>query len=194
MSHRLFVALRPPPEVRERLLSVMAGIDGARWQSDQQLHLTLAFLGTVDGDKAEAVAEGLHHIEAPALTLHLGLFGTFPGRRSDCSSVLYIGVEPVEPLARLASRIRRLCRQAGVAPVSGDGPARHAFMPHITLARFSGAGATREQLAPFLRTIGAPPARWTARRFYLVESFMGASGSHYEAIASYRLSDAAGPP
>lgn len=183
MSHRLFIALRPPPEVRQRLLSVMAGIDGARWQSDAQLHLTLAFLGTVDGDKAEAVAEALHQVAAPAPVLHLGPFGSFAASRPDLTSALWIGVEPAAPLAALASGVRRTCVQAGVTPD------RRAFVPHITLARFSGSGATRMQLAPYLRSVGAPPAQWTATRFYLVESFLGHGGPHYTAIASYRLAE-----
>src|SRR3546814_13356950 len=36
--HRLFVAIRPPPAIRVRLLGLMHGIDGARWQdADQQI-------------------------------------------------------------------------------------------------------------------------------------------------------------
>src|SRR3546814_5436540 len=39
--HRLFVAIRPPSAIRKALLSIMGGVEGARWQSDDQLHLTL---------------------------------------------------------------------------------------------------------------------------------------------------------
>ena len=46
--HRLFVAIRPPRAVRQRLLAIMGGVRGARWQSDDQLHLTLRFIGEVD--------------------------------------------------------------------------------------------------------------------------------------------------
>ena len=187
MSHRLFIALRPPPEVRQRLLSVMSGIDGARWQSDAQLHLTLAFAGMLDGDRAEAVAEALHRIQAPSLALRLGAFGTFPGRRPDLTSALWIGVTPAAGLAALASRVRRACAGAGVMPDN------RAFVPHITLARFSGSGASRAQLAPYLRSVGAPPGQWAASRFYLVESFPGHGGPHYEAVASYRLLEAGCP-
>ena len=183
MNHRLFVALRPPPDVRERLLSVMAGIDGARWQNDAQLHLTLAFLGCLSGDKAESVAEALHSLQAPALTLDLGLFGTFAGRRPDLTSALWIAVEPAPALAALARRVRRIGQRVGVTPDN------RAFVPHITLARFSGSGASPGLLAPFLRHVGPPPARWTASRFYLVESTLTQAGAHYEAIASYRLQD-----
>ena len=45
---RLFVAIRPPAPIRALLLDAMGGIGGARWQSDDQLHLTLRFIGEVD--------------------------------------------------------------------------------------------------------------------------------------------------
>ena len=183
MSHRLFVALRPPPPVRERLRSVMSGIEGARWQSDAQLHLTLAFLGQLDGDKAEAVAEALHHVTAAPLDLQLDQFGTFDASRPGTTGALWIGVKPETPLAALAAAIRRTCARVGIQPDA------RKFVPHITLARFGGHGAFREQLAPYLRTIGPPPANWTETRFHLAESFLGHSGAHYESIASYRLGE-----
>ena len=43
--HRLFVALRPPRDVRTHLLELMGGVAGARWQDDEQLHCTLRFVG-----------------------------------------------------------------------------------------------------------------------------------------------------
>ena len=45
---RLFVALRPPEPVLDALIEAMGVIDGARWQDDEQLHCTLAFLGAVE--------------------------------------------------------------------------------------------------------------------------------------------------
>jgi len=45
MMHRLFIGLRPPREIRAVLMSIMGGIAGARWQSDDQLHLTLRNIG-----------------------------------------------------------------------------------------------------------------------------------------------------
>lgn len=46
--HRLFVALKPPPPMRNALLAAMGGIVHARWQTAEQLHLTLRFVGEVD--------------------------------------------------------------------------------------------------------------------------------------------------
>ena len=46
---RLFVALELPDAVRRRLETLRGGVPGARWQSAEQMHLTLRFIGEVDG-------------------------------------------------------------------------------------------------------------------------------------------------
>ena len=51
--HRLFVAIRPPRADPRALLGLMGGVRGARWQSEDQLHLTLRFIGEVDRHLAE---------------------------------------------------------------------------------------------------------------------------------------------
>ena len=38
--HRLFVAIRPPENIRDQLLGLMGGLHDLRWQNDNQLHLT----------------------------------------------------------------------------------------------------------------------------------------------------------
>lgn len=181
MSHRLFVALRPPSDVRDALLPVMAGVEGARWQTDNQLHLTLAFLGEVDRHGVNAATDVLAGIVAPPLNLSLGQFGTFDTSRPGRIGTLWIGVEPHDAVAALAQSIRTALRRAGLAPDA------RKFAPHITLARFGSAGATREALRPFLSHTPTPRATWQASDFHLVESTLGQQGAHYAPLASYAL-------
>ena len=62
VMHRLFVAIRPPEDIRDLLID--ARDDGAdfRWQDDEQLHLTLRFVGEVDRPTAEDLAAALGSI------------------------------------------------------------------------------------------------------------------------------------
>ena len=54
--HRLFVALRPPQEIRHRCLAAMAGgPTGWAWQDEAQLHVTLRFIGEVERPLIEAM-------------------------------------------------------------------------------------------------------------------------------------------
>ena len=55
--HRLFVALRPPEPVRDLLLDTMDGAPALRWQDDEQLHLTLRFIGEVERPLAALAAK-----------------------------------------------------------------------------------------------------------------------------------------
>ncbi len=182
MSHRLFVAMRPPPEIRAALLPLMAGIEGARWQSDNQLHMTLAFLGELDRHGAETALQALETVLFDPMELRLGQLGSFDGKPGR-TSTLWVAVEPADPLTHLATSIRTALMRAGLAPDL------RRFTPHITLARFSGGGATREAIRPWLETALPPPASWRATNFHLVESTMGKGGSHYEPIASYELEE-----
>lgn len=181
---RLFVALRPPPDVRDALTALAGGIEGARWQTDNQLHLTLAFIGETEPHQAEAAAEALSALIAPPVELTLGQFGSFDAGRPDRTAALWIGVDPAGPVSHLAAAIRSALRRAGLQPET------RRFVPHITLARFSRAGAPRDALRPFLSTQVPPPLHWRAESFHLVESRMGHGGSHYQPIASYALTGA----
>jgi RNA 2',3'-cyclic 3'-phosphodiesterase len=179
--HRLFVALRPPPDVRDALSSLMAGIEGARWQTDNQLHLTLAFIGETDRHGLQAATDALAAVIAPSLDLRLGLAGTFDTTRPGRTGTLWIGVEPAEPLAALSRSIRTALRRAGLTPDP------RKFAPHITLARFGTYGAQRETLRPWLTHVQPPALRWQTTDFHLVESTLGHQGAHYKPVASYPL-------
>ena len=64
---RLFVALPIPDAVAQGLLLMQGGVPGARWQAREQLHLTLRFIGEVDGRDARALDDALAGIDAPGL-------------------------------------------------------------------------------------------------------------------------------
>lgn len=75
--HRLFVAIDPPFAVKDALVAMMGGVIGARWQSEDQLHLTLRFIGEVDTRTANAIAEVLGTIRHPAFDIQPHRVGTF---------------------------------------------------------------------------------------------------------------------
>ena len=174
---RLFVALRPPETVRAALLALMGGVPGARWQTDAQLHLTLAFIGEVDGDVAMRVDAGLASIASPTLAVSLAGIGHFGA--ADRPHALWVGAQPGDALAALAAKVTRACRHAGAAVE------RRAFVPHVTLARLNRAAGP---IAPFLAAHGdfrAPP--WRAEGFALYESRLGAGAAAYTPLRDYPL-------
>ncbi|WP_448578345.1 RNA 2',3'-cyclic phosphodiesterase [Thermaurantiacus sp.] len=179
---RLFVALRPPPAVRRALLGLMGGVPDARWQSDAQLHLTLAFVGECDRHLAQQIAFALSRIDDPAFTAELGAFGSFATPRGNVHT-LWIGAGPAAPLARLAASVSRALLPLGV-PL----PERR-FTPHITLARFGARGVPPASIARFLTHHPPPALSFPVRRFHLMESRLGGEGAHYESLAEFPLKE-----
>ena len=181
---RLFVALRPPPEVRAVLRATMGGIADAHWQTDEQLHLTLAFIGNVDRHGLAAAEDALSRVQQQPFRLQLGFPGSFDAGRADRTSVLWAGVTDGGKLVALAASVRSHLRQAGL-PVD-----ERRFAPHITIARFARGGAPRDALRPWLSTTAFPPVEWQVDGFHLEESHTGEGGSSYAPVASYRLGGA----
>ena len=178
-DHRLFVAATPPATIRAALTVAMGGMPGARWQTDEQLHVTLRFIGSVDRHQAEDIAAVLGHVRHPPIMLELGTVGTFD--RQGRIDTLWIGIQPRDRIAPLHDRIDRALVQAGV-PADA-----RAFRPHVTLARFTRGTAPDRAMASRM-TIPPLPA-FAIERFALYESHLGAGGASYEAIAHYQLRD-----
>ena len=127
--HRLFVAIRPPEPICDLLIDAMDDTAHFRWQNEEQLHITLRFIGEVDRPVAEDLAASLERIHFAAIRPpHQGA-GRFEQRNG---GALWAGVEPREPVAALAAKVERICQSVGLEPE------RRAFHPHITLARWKG--------------------------------------------------------
>ena len=175
--HRLFVALRPPPTTRALLLETMGGIPGARWQDDDQLHLTLRYIGEVETPQAEDIAAALNQISGPRPTVILSGVGTFD--RKGIVHTLWAGIAPDDALKLLHDRINRALTLAGIAPEE------RAFKPHITLARLNRSPSPLDGFLSRAAGLSAPP--FTPDAFLLYESTLGSEGSIYEAVARYPL-------
>lgn len=177
---RLFVALRPPLVIREALFDLMDGVQAARWQDDEQLHLTLRFIGEVERPQAEDIAAALSHIAAPVPQVALTGVGSFgKGNRPDA---LWAGVAPAAPLAALHAKVERACVMAGLPPE------RRAYRPHITVARLprsaSGGGDVTMWLA---RHAGLTSEPFTLPHIGLYRSQLGRERASYELVARWPL-------
>ena len=173
--HRLFVAIRPPEQVRDLLIDAMDEGPGLRWVGDEQLHLTLRFIGEVERPLASDIAAALAKLRFPPFELRVRGIGRFD-RRS--GGALWAGVGPRKPVAELAAKVDRACVEAGIEPE------RRAFHPHVTLARWNRSNA--EAARDFERRhsdLSSPP--FAVDAFILFESHLSRHGPHYEEVASY---------
>ncbi|WP_088184380.1 RNA 2',3'-cyclic phosphodiesterase [Sphingobium sp. Z007] len=181
--HRLFAAVRPPADQRAYLLSLMDGVQGARWQTDDQLHLTLRFIGEVDRHRANDIAHALAKIRFTPLDVQLSGVGAFD--RRGVIDTLWAGVKPRDPLAALHRKIDRACVSVGMPPES------RAYLPHVTLARFGRTGGLVDSFLSRHAPLAGAPFR--VDRFTLFESRLGQHGAIYHAIADYDADGAVRP-
>jgi len=146
---RAFLAVTPPPTVLDALADRISPLTTdeptLRWLPREQWHVTLQFLGPVADAEALAAAVGAAIAPHPPSTHQLAGAGAFPspGR----ATVLWIGVEPPEPLAALAAAVG-----AATAPL-GHTPEARPFQPHLTVAR----SARPRPLTEAVDTIGPEP-------------------------------------
>ena len=129
---RLFVAVRPPAEVLERVAALdRLSLPGLRWTTPDQWHVTLRFLGQVDD--ADAVVEALTAAVTTAPTAE-AVLGPATGRFDQ--RVLHV---PVSGPAGLAGAV------VGATAHLGRPAEDRPFAGHLTLARVA-KGARVDQI------------------------------------------------
>jgi 2'-5' RNA ligase len=174
---RLFVALEIPEAIRTRLALLEGGVPGARWAGEEQMHLTLRFIGEVDENVAHDIDDALAGIRAPAFTLELAGVGEFGGKNP---RALWAGVRANDALLHLQKKIETALQRIGL-------PAEERkFSAHVTLARMR--SAPREKVVQFLThhaLFASGP--FPVDRFVLFSSQLGSGGSVYHSERTYPL-------
>ncbi len=160
---RLFVAAVPPAAVLDEVAALSRPeVEGLRWTSRDQWHVTLRFLGRVTD--VDAVTTALEPAALPRCEARLGPdMGRF-GRR-----VLHV---PVAGLGDLAAAV-----VAATADV-GESPEDRPFAAHLTLAR----ARARRGIDLRALTGAAVAARWTIEDVCLMESHLHPDGARYELL------------
>ena len=175
--HRLFVAIRPPAAIRALLLGAMGGISGARWQTEDQLHLTLRFIGEADRHLAGDIHAALGAVHQPTFEIALNGIGHFD--RRGWPDAVWAGVGPHEPLHALHKKVDAALSRVGVAPD------QRAFLPHITLARLKRNSGPVGNLLE--QSGGLKSDVFTVDYFALFESDLTESGAVYSIVERYPL-------
>lgn len=175
--HRAFIALVPDAATRAAWAAVLSGTAcAARRVRVDQLHMTLAFLGSISHDQRTALAAGLASVAAALPPLHIERLEYWPSVSHPRLAVLVFEAAP--SLVDLQARVCTLV--AGLElPVDDHRP----FRPHVTLARMR-ANAT---VATDLPTGAVAPETTQFEALTLYSSTLERSGARYRALASVPL-------
>lgn len=180
---RTFIALNLPAAERSALHAALEPLRSrgwpVRWAPAANLHLTLRFLGDVEGIEVTRVEDVLRAIAAQhgPMALHIAGFGAFPSLRR--ASVLWVGLAPTRELMALQRDVELATSRLGY------GRDLKPFRPHITVARLSG-GARPPDVE---RSAGdlEYESSVDVETMDLMRSHLGSEGARYEALNRFQL-------
>lgn len=178
---RLFVALDLSEGLCDGVMALQDGLGVGREVSDQDLHLTLAFLGERSLPEVEVLHEMLSAIRASRVRMHLRGVDVFGGRHPSVAVGLF---EKVPELLALQEKVMQAARMAGIDLT------RRRFKPHVTLARFPRnlPDFAEARIGAWLASYGdATVVGEDARYFSLIQSTLREDGPIYEVLARYPL-------
>lgn len=180
---RLFVGLELPSRVKQQLVLACHGVIGARWQTEEQLHVTLRFIGDVDPPKAEDIDAALSAVRAAPFSIRLKTVGIYGEMRKP--RVLWAGIEPQAAICHLHDKVESAMVRLGLPPE------KRKYKPHVTLARFK-SGRPRRLEDYLAAHDDFVTETFEVSDFVLYRSHLSQHGAAYEAVARYPLSGKTG--
>ncbi len=177
---RLFTAFEIPPDIAARLAFFRGGLNGARWMEPGDYHITLRFLGDIDGPTARAIdadffaSDRQHDL---ALRMEFDEIGVFGGAQP---RALIAKLRPDAHLSRLQAMHEAIARRNGLPPET------RKFTPHVTLARLR--GVEPQAVGAWLSQRAFPLAlSFEARHFALFSARDSVGGGPYRVEAVYPI-------
>jgi 2'-5' RNA ligase len=176
---RLFVALEVPRNAAMSLSLLRGGLPGARWIDVENFHITLRFIGDIDGRTADEVVDRLDRIDRPEFQLALSGMGSFGSKKPHS---IFAGVTPAPEMFALQGEVERICQRLGL-------PADpRKFTPHVTLARLR--NVRTDDVAHYLSGRGDfHTAPFMVNRFVLMSSKESVGGGPYVTEEIFPLSE-----
>lgn len=169
---RCFIAIPVSPDVARLCMELAQATGCGRCLPEENLHLTLAFLGDQPKDRLfelEYALGSLQHLEFSVGFSGIGQFG----------DSLHLAVASNPALSSLNEKIVRCARQNGI-----ELP-RRRFRPHITIAR-----GQRSTLFKGVFKVSVQHTRMIVTQFNLIASTLHPQGARYETLAAYPLQHA----
>jgi len=189
-SFRTFIAIELPRELRALIMQHIQLLRRelpdvrASWAREDNLHLTLKFLGDVPIDRISALSAAVARATKAIAPFDLIVSdcGTFPPH--GLPKVLWLGTgthaSGVPTLSLLQSTVEDHCAAAGFPREA------RPYHPHLTIARLrSSKGARR--LADLHREIDFPPQSFTVSEVVVFRSELLREGSKHTAISRHPL-------
>ena len=183
---RCFIAIEIPERIQNQLARIQGTlrnqIQKASWVKPSNVHLTLKFLGDVDPDNLESIAEAIERvaIRHRSFSLRVGGLGTFPNFARP--RVIWAGVKTGgERVSALAQDINVALSYCGFAPDTKK------FNAHLTIARVKGRIDLRPYANQYRQYDRIDGAEMSVNTISLIQSQLQPTGAIYSTLQSYSL-------
>jgi len=153
----------------------------ASWSREENIHLTLKFLGEIETSRLDSLSNAAACAVADLRGFQITIEepGVFP--RHGTPRVLWIGVkDKLGKLAELQARLENECAKQGF--IREERP----FHPHLTLARLRKPQGART-LAAAHKEMPFEPAAVAVAELLVIRSESSGAGSKYTVISTHRL-------
>jgi 2'-5' RNA ligase len=186
---RTFIALPLPLEMVSAINTQLQPLreihQEFRWTREENLHITLAFLGELDDPGIAIVNEAVNHAVQKKHPISIGTGTIFTLPQGRPANVLALGIEQgKQAIARLAADVEKRLTELGKQKnYSFRTPERRIFVPHITLAR---RGSVPLKLSPAERNISIQ-AQGIIDTLRVFKSDLGRNGPVYTPLSGYPL-------
>jgi len=180
---RAFFALPLSKEQRGEIARMIDPLrrerEPVRWVHEENLHVTLRFLGNVTPGVRASLEESMQEVAAglSPFSFRIGPAGAFPSIRR--ARVLWVGLSRgEEEVGALAHRVEEAVRRIGFEE-------EKRFHAHITVGRTKGplSPGFRERFTALL----AEPVERQAAGFQLMKSTLTREGAIYEVLREFPL-------
>jgi len=184
---RVFIAIELPSVVRKSLndhinrLRETSPHVHASWSREENLHLTLKFLGDTPVAKIEALSQAAQRaaVRSRHFEFVVGRCGAFPPKGQP--RVLWIGIDdPTGELSKLHRTLEDECAKEGFAREE------RPFHSHLTIARLRKPQGSR-QLAKLHAEMGFTNQQVGVSEMVLFRSELLTEGSRHTAISRHRF-------
>ena len=188
-TQRLFIALPVPVWVQLQFENLVRQLEpewkGVTWKSQEDLHITVKFLGDTSGEMTPAASHLLERIcqNRPPFTLELSQLGRFAA--SSDAGVLWVGIHDAE------DRLANLHTEADTVATRLGFPAEtRPYVPHITIGHLVEGDQYLPEGEP-RRHAWPKRMHWRVHRVLLLrtrrEEPRESAGSRYEVFAKAEL-------
>ncbi|MFT2009065.1 RNA 2',3'-cyclic phosphodiesterase [Pontibacter sp. 13R65] len=176
---RLFVAAAVPASLKASLLQQAGSYqhESIRFVPEQNLHLTLYFIGNTAPDALPAIKEKLQQLASRHTSFSLQLQCLEPGPKPRAPRLIWARFEPNQQFEKLSQDITL---QLSVQP-----PKQQKAIPHITLARFRKDKALPDHLPAILP---AAPVSFAVDAVSLWQSTLSSPHPIYSILETFPLS------